>query len=171
MNTNYIKYGIIGALVIGTVALFIYGYIFLGILAILLAGIVVITLFWHEKHIVTMFLMKRNKFNSAENILNSIKRPERFPKNQEAYHYFMLGNIQSYKRNITKAEPLYRKALNTGLKSNTNQAIVKLNLAAACLTRRKKQEAQIYLRDVKKLDKYGILTDQVKLLEQQMKRV
>jgi len=171
MKPQYIKFGIIGLLFAFAVYQFYLINIGWGILLLLLAGLVVVTLFWHQNHIVALIMMKRNKMVTAEKAVRGVKNPENLPKHQEAYHYFMLGNVESFKRNITKAESFYRKALNRGLKSKTNQAIAKLNLAAACLTRRRKQEAQIYIRDVKKLDKYGMLSDQVKMIEQQMKKI
>jgi hypothetical protein len=171
MNNRIIKIAIAVVLFVFAVYQFTLGNIWWGLLFVLLTAIVVITLFWHEVHILALFHMRRNKFESAEKALTYIKHPEKLPKTQEAFHYFMLGNVESSKRNIGKAETWYKRALSTGLRMKTNQAIAKLNLAVGSLSRRRKREAQMYLQDVKKLDKYNVLKDQVKFVEQQMKKM
>lgn len=115
--------------------------------------------------------MKRQKFGSAEKVLERVKNPEQMGKAQEAYFYFLRGNIEAQKRQIGKAETWYKKALATGLRMKMDQAMAKLSLAAGAASRRRKREAMIHLQDAKKLDTHGMLTDQIKMLKEQMKRI
>jgi hypothetical protein len=46
-----------------------------------------------------------------------------------------------------------------------------MQLSAMAMTKRKKKEAQLLLSEAKKLDNKGLLADQIKMLQQQMKRI
>ena len=58
-----------------------------------------------------------------------------------------------------------------GLKMKHDQAMAKMSLATAAMSRRRKKEAQILLNEAKKLDKHGMLSDQIKMIKEQMKRI
>ena len=64
-----------------------------------------------------------------------------------------------------------RKALDHGLSFAHDRAMAKLNLAAGAMTRGRKQEAQKWLSDAKAEDKQNMLTDQIKMFEEQLKRM
>jgi hypothetical protein len=50
-------------------------------------------------------------------------------------------------------------------------AVAKLNLAGVAMSRRRKLEATNLISEVKKLDKQGMLKDQIKLMKDQMKKI
>jgi hypothetical protein len=52
-----------------------------------------------------------------------------------------------------------------------DRALAKMQLSAMAMTKRKKKEAQLLLSEAKKLDNKGLLADQIKMLQQQMKRI
>ena len=52
-----------------------------------------------------------------------------------------------------------------------DQAMAKLSLAGAAMSRRRKREAQTLLTEAKKLDKHGLLDEQMKMMKDQMKRI
>jgi hypothetical protein len=64
-----------------------------------------------------------------------------------------------------------RKALQTGLRQKEDQAMAKLQLAGMALSKRRKIEAQTLLTEAKKLDSRGLMKDQIKMLQQQLKRI
>ena len=66
---------------------------------------------------------------------------------------------------------LLKKALSTGLRMKTDQAMAKLNLAGIAMAKRRKREAQILLTEAKKLDTRKLLDEQIKMLQAQMKRL
>ena len=53
---------------------------------------------------------------------------------------------------------------------NHDLAMAKLNLAGIALSKRRKQEATKLLSEAKKLDKHGMLTEQIKIMKDNMKR-
>ena len=81
-----------------------------------------------------------------------------------------MGIIQSQK-NLTKAEKYFKTALKLGLSMNHDLAMAKMSLAGIYLQKRRKREAQQLLTEAKKLDKQGMLKGQIKMMQQQMKKI
>ncbi len=52
-----------------------------------------------------------------------------------------------------------------------DKAMAKLQLAGIALTKRRKREATTLIAEAKKLDKHGMLADQIKMVKQQMKKI
>ena len=73
--------------------------------------------------------------------------------------------------NMTQAEKYFKKAIKLGLSMNQDLAMAKLNLAGIAMTKRRKREATTLLQEAKKLDKHGMLDDQIKMMKQQMKKI
>ncbi len=150
---------------------FIEGNIGNGIMYVLLGGIVVLTYFRNENVLLAFYHLRKNNMNKAQKALGRIKQPEKsLTKGQAAYYYMLLGMIESQK-GIGKSETLLRKALNMGLRQKHDQAMTKLQLAGIAVAKRRKREAMVLLTEVKKLDTKKMLTDQVRMIKQQMKRI
>ena len=62
-----------------------------------------------------------------------------------------------------------KKALEYGLNMKQDRAMATLNLAAMALSRGRKQEGQKLLEEAKRLDSAGLMTDQIKMLKDQIK--
>lgn len=171
MVNKIIKY----VLILATLALIIYqfyiGNIGNGIMLIFVLGIFVLSLFKHELIMWAFVQLRRGKFDKAEKALAKIKHPEQLPKSQHAYYNYLIGLIYSQRQSITKSEKYFKRALSLGLRMKTDQAMAKLNLAGIAVMKRKKREATNLLAEVKKLDKNKMLTDQVKMIKEQMKRI
>ncbi|NRT16752.1 hypothetical protein HNP99_003124 [Flavobacterium sp. 28A] len=73
--------------------------------------------------------------------------------------------------NLTQAEKYFKNAIELRLSMDIDLAVAKLNLAGVAMTRRRKLEATNLLNEAKKLDKQGILTDQIKMMKDQMKKM
>ena len=69
------------------------------------------------------------------------------------------------------AEKYFRKALKLGLNMDYDVAMAKLSLAGIAMQKRRKREATTLLSEAKKLDKNNMLTDQIRMMQQQMKRI
>ena len=65
----------------------------------------------------------------------------------------------------------FKKALKLGLSMNHDIAMAKLQLAGIALTKRRKREATTLIAEAKKLDKHGMLKEQIAMVKQQMKRI
>lgn len=171
MVRKYLRLIIAGILLLGSIGLFVYVSVSMGILVLLLSGLFVLTHFKNEKNIVAFYFVRKGKLKRAEGVLARVKHPERMIQNQEAYYYYLLGLVESQKNNSSKAEKNFKKALNTGLRLTTDQAVAKLNLSGIALSQRNKKLASHYLQAAKKLDKQKLLKEQVKEIEAMMKRI
>lgn len=171
MINRIIKYILIAATLVWIVYQFSLGHIGNGILFIFILGILVLSLFRHELILLTFFHLRRGKFDKAERTLAKIKQPQHLNKSQEAYYYYLQGLIYSQSGSISKSEKYFKRALSIGLRMKTDQAMAKLNLAGIAVMKRRKREATNLLADVKKLDKNKLLTDQVKMVREQLKRI
>jgi hypothetical protein len=54
------------------------------------------------------------------------------------------------------------------MKMSHNTALAKLSLAGISMAKRNKREAQMYLSEASKDDKNGLLTDQIKMMKDQL---
>ena len=107
----------------------------------------------------------------TEKWLNKIKNPESaLIVSQQAYFYYLNG-LMVIQRNMTQGEKLLKKALSMGLRMAHDQAMAKLNLAGVSMSKRRKREATTLLNEAKKLDKHGMLKDQIKMMKDQMKKI
>ena len=52
-----------------------------------------------------------------------------------------------------------------------DEAIARLSLAGISMQKRRKREAQEYLAQAKKLDKQNMLKDQIRMMQEQLKRI
>ena len=82
----------------------------------------------------------------------------------------MKGVISS-QTNLTQAEKYFKKAISIGLSMNHDLAMAKLSLAGILIQKRRKREATTLLNEAKKIDTQKMLSDQIKMMQQQMKRI
>ena len=141
-----------------------------GIFLILLSGIFVLLYFKNEMIILAFLRLRKQDFEGTKKWLDKIKNPEAaLTKKQQGYYNYLHGLILSQK-NLTKAEKYFRTAIRLGLSMKHDLAMAKLNLAGIAMTKRRKREAQMLLKEAKDLDKHNMLGDQIKMMKQQMKK-
>ena len=103
--------------------------------------------------------------------LDYIKNPETaLTVKQQAYYNYLHGIMLS-QTNMTQAEKFLRKAIKLGLGMNHDLAMAKLQLAGIAMTKRRKREATNLMAEAKKLDKQGMLKEQIQMMKQQMKKI
>ena len=150
---------------------FTQGHIMNGISIILLAGIFVFFYFKNEILLLTFFKLRKQDFEGGNKLLDRIKNPSAaLTTKQEGYYNFLRGVMVS-QTNLTQAERFFKKALNIGLAMDHDKAMAKLQLAGIALTKRRKREAMNLITEAKKLDKHGMLKDQISMVKQQMKKI
>ncbi len=135
---------------------------------VILILFIVLTIFRNENNLVAFYFLRKNEPGKSLQALDRVKYPEKLIKSQEAYHYYLRGLILSQKE-VLKSEKYFLKALNIGLRMDTDRAVCKLNLAAIALQKKKKQQAIQLISEAKKLDKQGLLKEQISILNGQMK--
>lgn len=171
MLNKIIRLGLTSLIIVWSVFQFADSNIGNGISLILLASLVFLTYLRNENIIMALWHLRKNNIDKAERALNRIKNPEKsLIKSQAAYYYLLKGMLES-QRGVGKSETLLKKSLNMGLRSKSDQALAKLNLAGIALSRRRKREAQILLTEVKKLDEKKMFAEQVRMIKEQMKKI
>jgi tetratricopeptide (TPR) repeat protein len=114
--------------------------------------------------------LRKQNFEGAKKWLDKIKNPEAaLTKKQQGYYNYLHGLMLTQK-NITQAEKYFKKAIKLGLSMKSDLAMAKLNLAGIAMTKRRKREAQMLLKEAQSLDKHGMLKDQIQMMKQQMRR-
>ncbi len=149
---------------------FTQGYIGNGIMLILLAGIFIFLYFKNELILLAFLRLRKQDFPGAQKWLHRIKSPEAaLVKKQQGYYNYLNGIMVS-QTNMNEAEKFFKKAISLGLSMNQDLAMTKLNLAGIAFSKRRKQEATQLLNEAKKLDKHGMLTEQIKMMKDNMKK-
>jgi len=170
MYNKFIKLIIAIALIGFSVYQFTEGYIGNGIMLIIIALIVLFFYFKNEIILLAFLRLRKQDFTGAKKWLDKIKNPESaLVKKQQGYFNYLHGLMVS-ETNINAAEKYFRKAISLGLSMSHDLAMAKLNLAGIVFSKRRKQEAQKLLTEATKLDKHGMLKEQIKMMKQNMKR-
>lgn len=150
---------------------FVEGYIGNGIFLILLSLIFIFLYFRNELILLAFLRMRKQDMEGTQKWLSKIKNPKAaLVKKQQGYYNYLHGIIYSQK-NLTQAEKYFKKALKLGLNMNYDVAMAKLSLAGIAMQKRRKREATTLLQEAKKLDKNNMLTEQIKMMQHQMKRI
>ncbi|MFD1615507.1 DUF2892 domain-containing protein [Gelatiniphilus marinus] len=170
MYNKIIKLIIAAGIIAFAVYQFTEGYIGNGIMFILLSLIFIFLYFKNEFILLAFLRLRKQDFDGAKKWLNKIKNPESaLVKKQQGYYNYLHGIMVS-QSNMNEAEKYFKKAISLGLSMKHDLAMAKLNLAGIAFSKRRKNEAQKLLSEASKLDKQGMLTDQIKMMKQNMKR-
>lgn len=171
MLGKYIRLIIATLFTILYVLLFMNGIVSWGVVTVFISLLFVLFHFKNEMNLLAFYFVRKNKFSSAERTLSKVKHPEKMVKSQEAYYYYLLGLTQAQTHQPALAEKSFKKAISTGLRLKSDQAMAKLNLAGFYLSKRNKKLAKIHVMEAKKLDTQKMLTAQIKEVENMMKRI
>lgn len=168
---KYIKLVLAVLLIAGAVFMFTereYGW---GFILILLAIFPVILFFRNEFILLAFWQMRKQNMEKAKSWLIKIKNPEsQLIRKQMGYYNYLMG-ITEAQTNVNASEKYMRKALDYGLSFKHDRAMAKLSLAGAVMAKGRKQEAETLLKEAKALDVQGMFTDQIKMMQEQIKRV
>ncbi|MBT8306047.1 MAG: DUF2892 domain-containing protein [Maribacter sp.] len=171
MFNKNIKLVIAGLIIVYAIYQFIEGNIGNGIFLILFSLIFIFLYFRNELILLAFLRMRKQDMEGTQKWLDKIKNPETaLITKQQGYYNYLHGILHSQK-NLTQAEKFFRKALKLGLTMDYDVAMAKLSLAGIAMQKRRKREATTLLNEAKKLDKNNMLTDQIKMMQQQMKKI
>ena len=171
MYNKNIKLVLAAVIVAVAIWQFIENYIGNGIMLLLLAAIFVFLYFKNEIILLAFMRLRKQDFPGAQQWLNKIKNPEAALTTKQLGYYNYLHGIMLSQTNMSQSEKYLRKAIKLGLSMDHDLAIAKLNLAGIAMTKRRKREAQTLLTEAKKLDKHGMLKEQMAMMKQQMKKI
>jgi hypothetical protein len=160
--------------IISAFALFLTVYSFYtghwgwGIVMIFIAAIIGLSFFRNENMILALNQMRVGNHEKANHYLKRITKPEFMPRKQHAYVLYLKAMLGTKELGLTKSEQLLRKALSLGLRTEQDNAVCRLHLAGICAQTGRKNEATTLLAEAKKLDKGGIMKDQIKMMQSQL---
>ncbi|SMG47587.1 hypothetical protein [Arenibacter troitsensis] len=163
---------VIAALIIAyAVYQFVEGNIGNGISLILLSSIFIFLYYRNEIILLAFLRMRKQDLTGTKKWLDKIKNPDTaLTKKQNGYYNYLNGIIFS-QTNLTQAEKYFKKALKYGLNMDYDVAMAKLSLAGIAMQKRRKREATTLLNEAKKLDKQNMLAEQIKMMQQQLKKI
>jgi len=170
MYNKNIKLFIAISIIAYAVYQFTEGYIGNGIMFILLSLIFIFLYFKNEFILLSFLKLRKQDFNGAKKWLDKIKNPKSALTSKQQGYYNYLNGIMVSQTNMNEAEKYFKNAIALGLSMDHDMAMAKLNLAGIAFSKRRKQEASKLLSEAQKLDKRGMLTDQIKMMKQQMKK-
>ncbi len=171
MFNKNIKIVLAGIILAVAVWQFIEGNIGNGIMFILLSLIFIFLYFKNEMILMAFLRLRKQDFPGAKKWLDRIKDPEAALTTKQQGYYWYLHGLMLTQTNISQAEKFFKKAIKLGLSMDQDLAMAKLNLAGIAMTKRRKREAQMLLTEAKKLDKHGMLKEQITMMKQQMKKI
>ena len=166
-----IKLILVALILVTAVWQFTEGNIGNGIFLIILS-LVPLFLYFRNEYILLAFLqLRKQNFDGAKKWLAKIKNPETaLVQKQQGYYNYLQGLMLS-QTNLLQAEKFFKRAIELGLNMDMDLAVAKLNLAGVAMSRRRKLEATNLIAEVKKLDKQGMLKDQIAMMKEQMKKI
>ncbi|TXD51280.1 MULTISPECIES: DUF2892 domain-containing protein [unclassified Polaribacter] len=171
MFNKNIKLILAGLIAVWAIYEFSQVHILNGISILLLAGIFVLFYFKNEFILLAFLQLRKQNFEGAQKWLAYIKKPEAALITKQQGYFNYLHGIMLSQTNMTQAEKFLRKAVKLGLSMDHDLAMAKLQLAGIAMTKRRKREATILMTEAKKLDKNGMLKEQIQQMKQQMKKI
>jgi Flp pilus assembly protein TadD len=148
--------------------LFVSGHWGWGIVFIFVTALIVLSFFRNENMILALNQMRLGNTDKAKRHINRITHPQFLPKKQHAYVLYLQAVMNSQEFGFAKSEQILRKALALGLRTAQDNAVARMHLSGICAQTGRKNEAISLLSEAKKLDKDGIMKDQIKMMQQQL---
>ena len=99
----------------------------------------------------TAEILQRGDIAAAEKNLNLTIKPEWLYTANRGYYYLMRGTIYSQKKDNAGAEAAFAKALEIGLPSDDETAMIHLQRASLAASKNKWNAAQVHFRNIKSL--------------------
>lgn len=167
MDTRILKILIAAASLAYAVKLFTGGYWGAGIGMVLVTAVLALVAMRSMRMVMVFLKMRQQKMSDAQKWLNRIT-PGRLWKRQRGYYHFLKGSMM-LETNLSQAESELKRALSEGLKQDHDKAAVKLNLAAIASAKRRPKIALVLLAEAKRLDKKGMLKQDIRTIENSIK--
>jgi hypothetical protein len=137
---------------------------------IFVTAIIGLSFFRNERMIMGLNQMRLGNTDKAKEHINKITAPQFLPKKQHAYVLFLQAVLNSQEIGFAKSEQLLRKALGMGLRTDQDNAVARMHLAGICAQTNRRSEAVSLLAEAKKLDKSGMMREQINQMQKQMQQ-
>jgi tetratricopeptide (TPR) repeat protein len=148
--------------------LFATGHWGWGITFLFVTALIILSFFRNENMILALNQMRVGNTEKAKKYIDRITQPQFLPRKQHAYVLYLKAVMGSQEMGFSKSEQLLRRALELGLRQPEDNAVARMHLAGICAQTGRKNEAVSLLSEAKKMDKNGMLKDQIKMMQQQL---
>ena len=166
---KYIKFVIAGLMIAAGIYLMMNRNIGWGIVVVLLSSIPVLLFFKNEFILAAFWYLRKQNMEKATQWLSKITNFEsQLHRSQYGYFHYLQG-LTLAQDHPQKVEPFMKKALEYGLNMKHDRAMATLNIAAGAMQKGRRQEAIKLLEEAKRLDSAGMMTEQIKMLKDQLK--
>ena len=150
------------------VYLFATGHWGWGITFLFVTALIILSFFRNENVLLALNQMRVGNTDKAKKYIDRITNPEFLPKRQHAYVLFLKAVMGGQELGFANSEKLLRKAMDLGLRTGEDNAVARMHLAGICAQTGRKNEAVALLAEAKKLDKNGMMRDQIKMMQSQL---
>ena len=150
------------------VYLFATGHWGWGITFLFVTALIILSFFRNENILLALNQMRVGNTDKAKKYIDRITNPEFLPKRQHAYVLFLKAVMGGQELGFANSEKLLRKAMDLGLRTGEDNAVARMHLAGICAQTGRKNEAVALLAEAKKLDKNGMMRDQIKTMQSQL---
>ncbi len=158
--------GIVGGIALWAAFGFWYGFPFLLVGLILLAGYLMLGTIMSTNQ-----LLSQQRLEEAEARLNLTLSPKLLLVGYKGVYYMTMGAIYMQKRDFGTAENWIRKSLDAGLPSDNERAAAWLQMVMIAAGKNNLKAAQNHLAEAKKLNvTEPMLKEQIKEVDKQMKQ-
>lgn len=150
------------------VYLFASGHWGWGITFIFVTALIILSFFRNENVLLALNQMRVGNTDKAKKYIDRISHPQYLPKRQHAYVLFLKAVMGGQELGFANSEKLLRRAMELGLRTGEDNAVARMHLAGICAQTGRKNEAVSLLGEAKKLDKNGMMRDQIKTMQSQL---
>ena len=148
--------------------LFATGHWGWGITFLFVTALIILSFFRNENMILALNQMRVGNTDKAKKYIDRITHPQFLPRKQHAYILYLKAVMGSQEMGFAKSDQLLRRAIELGLRQPEDNAVARMHLAGICAQTGRKNEAVSLLGEAKKMDKNGMLKDQIKMMQQQL---
>jgi hypothetical protein len=139
-----------------------------GIAFIFITALIILSFFRNENVLLALNQMRVGNTDKAKKYIDRISHPQYLPKRQHAYVLFLKAVMGGQELGFANSEKLLRRAMEIGLRTGEDNAVARMHLAGICAQTGRKNEAVALLAEAKKLDKNGMMRDQIKTMQGQL---
>lgn len=140
-----------------------------GIVVVILSALPILLFYKNEFILAAFWYLRKQNMEKAAQWLSKITNFEtQLHRSQYGYFHYLQG-LTLAQENPSKVEPFMKKALEYGLNMKHDRAMATLNIAAGAMQKGRKQEASKLLEEAKRLDTAGMMTEQIKMMKDQLK--
>lgn len=150
------------------VYLFTSGHWGWGITFLFVTALIILSFFRNENVLLALNQMRIGNTDKAKKYIDRITQPQFLPKRQHAYVLFLKAVMGGQELGFAQSEKLLRRAMELGLRTAEDNAVARMHLAGICAQTGRKSEAVSLLNEAKKLDKNGMMRDQIKMMQSQL---